>query len=446
MRNRRTNNHKTKQTNRLLRLIEITLIFLIFLVIILYMSQPKTQTQNIANSGENSGANSSEQSQAQENSENTENKENEATQNEENQQSGEQQNDAEKPARTTFTMALTGDIMCHDTLYKDAYNSKKKTYDFSYLFEDIKYYLQTADVTVGNLETTFAGAEVGYSNYPTFNTPEHLAKDLKKAGFNVVSTANNHCMDKGYNGLVSTIKYLDKVDLSHTGTYNSEEASQRTLIKNVKGLAVAFLSFTYGTNGIPIPAGKEYSVNMIDKKFILDRINSAKEKNPDVICVSMHWGTEYQPEPNETQKDLADFLFKNGVDIIIGNHPHVIQKMEKRTVKLDNNETKDGFVVYSLGNFMSAQVKEHTNDTAIVNLQITKDNTTGKLSIDQATYVPVYCQRKTDGSSPQFKLLDIKNEIAAYEADVANKVDTKTYNTLVNQLEYITDTLGKEIK
>ena len=236
----------------------------------------------------------------------------------------------------TFSMAVTGDIMCHNTIYMDAYNSSKKEYDFSYIFEDVKYHIQTADIAIGNLETTFAGSKVGYSSYPTFNTPEILAKNLKKSGFDVVSTANNHSLDKGYNGLVSTIEYLDEADLSHTGTYASEEDSEKVLIKNVKGVKLAFLSFTYGTNGISVPKGKEYCINLNDKKTITKQLKLAKEQKPDVICVSMHWGNEYQTKQNSTQEDLAEFLFENGADIILGNHSHVPQPMEKRTSKLED--------------------------------------------------------------------------------------------------------------
>ncbi len=194
------------------------------------------------------------------------------------------------PKDTTITMSVVGDIMCHDTQYKDAYNSTTKEYDFSYVFSDVEYYLQTADITVGNLETTFAGKEVGYSNYPTFNTPEALGYDLKKLGIDVLSTANNHSLDKGYKGLVSTLNFLDDAGIAHTGTYASAEDQNQILIQNVKGVKIAFLSFTYGTNGIRIPSGKEYCINLIDKDLIKRQINLAQEKQPDLICVFMHWG------------------------------------------------------------------------------------------------------------------------------------------------------------
>ena len=346
----------------------------------------------------------------------------------------------------TFNMAVTGDIMCHNTMFKDAYNSSSKKYDFSYFFDDIKSYLEDADITIGNLETTFAGPKIGYSGYPTFNTPESLATNLKNVGFDVVSTANNHCIDKGYSGLVSTIKYLDNAGIAHTGTFASKENQQKILSKNVNGVSIAFLSFTYGTNGISIPKGKEYSVNLIDKDLIKKQLELAKEQNPDIICVSMHWGIEYQTKPNSEQKDLADFLFDNGADIILGNHPHVLEPMEKRTIKLDDGTTKDGFVVYSLGNFMADQSYQYTRDSAILNLQITKNGETGKISIDKATYTPTYIYKDTSKSSKKFKILDIESEIKKYKNNSSDSVNKSTYNTLNTELKNIKNIIGKEIE
>lgn len=343
----------------------------------------------------------------------------------------------------TFTMAVTGDIMCHNTQYNDAYDSSTGTYDFSYVFEDIKEYIQSADIAIGNLETTFAGSEVGYSSYPTFNTPEALAYNLKDLGFDVLSTANNHSLDKGYSGIESTIKFLDDAGISHTGTFTSQESQNTILYEDVKGVKIAFLSFTYGTNGISIPSGKEYCVNLIDEDFIASQLELAKQGEPDIICVSMHWGDEYKTEPNSEQEELADFLFQNGVDIILGNHSHVLEPMEKRIVTLEDGTQKECFVIYSLGNFISGQVKELTRDTAILNLTITKNGETGKISIDSATYTPLYMY-KGSSSTHAYKLLDIEKEIAAYESNSSDKVSTSTYNTLVKELSNIKEILGDE--
>lgn len=355
-----------------------------------------------------------------------------------------QEVEEETPKNTTIDMAFTGDIMCHNTIYKDAYDSSTGTYDFSYIFENIKYYIQTADIAVGNLETTFAGSSKGYSSYPTFNTPEALAYNLKKVGFDVLSTANNHCYDTGYSGLESTIDYLDEADISHTGTYKSEEAQNTVLIKNVKGIQIAFLSFTYGTNGITVPSDKAYSVNLIDEDLMLKQLSLAKEQNPDLICVSMHWGVEYQTTPNAEQKELADFLFQNGADIIIGNHPHVLQTMEKREITLEDGSTKDGFVVYSLGNFLADQNKTYTRDSVILNLTITKDPE-GNIHIDSAKYTPIYTYKNTANSSQKFKIMDLENSIASYEANYDTSIGKRTYNTFKIELENIKKIIGEEI-
>ena len=425
------NRSRISRSNRKMQKIELILIILIIIALIVFL-------QNLVVKLNNNRANDNDTIEL---SQNEKNEENLSSSN----NVSEEEPSTPVVTDTTFTMAITGDIMCHNSMYTDAYNSSTKTYDFSYMFDDVKYYLQTADITIGNLETTFAGSKVGYSNYPTFNTPEQLAKNLKKVGFDVVSTANNHCMDKGYSGLVSTLNYLDEADLSHTGTYATKEDSQKILIKNVKGVSIAFLSFTYGTNGITIPSDKSFSVNLIDEDLILEQINLAKEQNPDLICVSMHWGTEYQTKQNSVQEKWADFLFENGVDIIIGNHPHVLEPMEKRTITLEDGTTKDGFVVYSLGNFMADQNAAYTRDSAILNLQITKNAETGKISIDSATYTPIYYYKDTSKSKQKFKILDIETTIAAYDAGVDRSIGKSMYNTLVTELKNIKKILGDEI-
>lgn len=345
----------------------------------------------------------------------------------------------------TFNMSVIGDIMCHNTQYTDAYNSNTDTYDFSYVFKDIKAKIKTADIAVGNLETTFAGKSVGYSSYPTFNTPESLADNLKDLGLDVLTTANNHSLDKGYKGIESTIDYLDKADISHTGTFKSEEDQNKILIKNVKDAKIAFLSYTYGTNGIKVPTGKDYCINLIDKELIKKQLELAKAENPDIICVSMHWGIEYQTKQNKEQEALADFLFENGVDIILGSHPHVLQPMEKRTVTLEDGSTKDGFVIYSLGNFMSGQVKENTKNSIILDLKITKKAKDGKISIDSVNYTPIYMYKST-AKTKAYKILDIENSISKYDLDQDTSIGQKTYNTLQTELTKIKNTMGEPIK
>lgn len=346
----------------------------------------------------------------------------------------------------TINMTVTGDVLCHNTNFWDAYDASTDSYDFSYVFEDIEKYFSSADIAVGTIETSFAGKEAGYSNYPTFNSPEELATDLKELGYDVMAMATNHCLDKGYKGLVSTIEELDKAGIKHIGTYKSEEDSKEILIQDVKGIKMAFLNYTYGTNGIPIPAGKEYSVNLIDKDKIKADIEKAKKLNADVICVNMHWGEEYRQTATQEQEELADFLFQNGVDLILGSHTHVLEPMEKRTVTLADGTKKDGFVIYSLGNFMSGQNANYTRQSVILDIQLTKKGKDNTISIDSVKYSPIYMYNIYAGKSMnRFKIMDIEEEIKKYdEGDTT--IGAQLYNTLVSELEHIYKVVGNEIE
>ena len=343
-----------------------------------------------------------------------------------------------------FTMSVIGDIMCHNTQYKDAYVSSTGTYDFSYVFEDVKDYISSADIAIGNLETTFAGKERGYSNYPTFNTPEQLAYNLKDFGIDVLSTANNHSIDKGFSGLVSTLKYLDDAGIDHVGTNATQEAQNQILVKEVNGIKIAFLSFTYGTNGIPIPKDSPFAVNLIDEDFILNQISLAKEQEPDLICVNMHWGVEYQTKQNSEQERLANLLFENGVDVILGSHPHVLQPMEKKTITLEDGSTKDCFVIYSLGNFMSGQTIKNTRNSIILNMSFTKNGETGKMTIDEVSYVPIYMYKSASGGVQRYRVLDIEKTIQNYETGIDTSIGNTAYSTLKTELTKIKNTMGEQ--
>lgn len=342
---------------------------------------------------------------------------------------------------TTFTLTAIGDVMCHNTQYIDAYDSDTGTYDFSYVFDNISSYTKTADICIGNLETSFAGEDRGYSNYPTFNSPDSLADSLKSIGVDVLSTAGNHALDMGFSGLSRTIDVLDKADISHLGTYKTQEDQDKVLIKYVKGVKIAFIDYTYGTNGISVPSDKKFCINLIDKDLIKKHIETAKNQNADMIVACMHWGTEYQTKQNSEQEELADFLFQNGVNVIIGNHPHVIQPMEKRTVTLEDGSTRDGFVAYALGNFICDQNAVNTRDSIILNLKITK-HTDGSITIDNYDYVPIYMYKDSSVSKHKMKILDINKTIYNYENNLDDSITEKIYNLMKTELGRITKILS----
>lgn len=343
---------------------------------------------------------------------------------------------------TTFTLAAIGDIMCHNSQFKDAYNSETSTYDFSYVFDNISTYTKTADLCVGNLETTFAGEEKGYSGYPQFNTPDNLAYELKGIGLDVLTTAGNHALDTCYTGLSRTIDVLNDADISHLGTYQSQEEQDKVLIKFVKGLKIAFVNYTYGTNGIPVPKDKTYCVNLIDKELISKQLDVAKSQNPDIIIACMHWGNEYQTKQNSTQMELADFLIQNGADIILGTHPHVLQPYEKRTVTLENGSTRNGFVAYSLGNFISDQNAKYTRSSIILDLTITK-HVDGTVSVDNINPIPIYMYKDNSVKSQKMKLVDVNKIIYNYENYLDNIITEKLYNSMKTELYNINSILNK---
>ena len=355
-----------------------------------------------------------------------------------------------EPEDSVINIVAIGDTLCHSQNFKDAYNETTKQYDFSPMFKYVTKYFEDATVAVGNLEATFAGPSRPYTGYPTFNTPEALATDLKELGLDIMTTANNHALDIGYSGLVSTLDYLDAVGLEHTGRARSQEEQNKILMKDLNGIKTAFLSFTYGTNGIPLPTGKEYCVNLINKDFIKSKIDQAKEEGAELICVSMHWGDEYKTKPNAEQEDLAKFLIENDVKVILGCHPHVLEPIEMKTVTMEDGTSKTGFVIYSMGNFFSAQTYPNTRNTLILNVQVRKNGKTNEISIDNATYTPIYVYDNNSGQNPnangqdRYELLDIETIIAEYESGTGNW-NQAMYNLAKTELERTVGILGPEI-
>ena len=369
-------------------------------------------------------------------------------QNEENisSKSEDEQNNVKEEIKedTVINIVGIGDTLCHSQNFKDAYDATTGNYDFSPMFKNVKKYFDDATIAVGNLETTLAGADRGYSGYPCFNSPDELALDLKEMGIDILTTANNHCLDTGYTGLVSTLDTLDKYGILHTGTSRSIEEQNTILYQDLDGIKTAFLCYTYGTNGIPIPNGREYSVNLIDKEFIKEQLDKAKAEGAELICVSMHWGAEYRIKPTSEQEDLAEFLIKNGVDVILGNHAHVPEPMEIKEVTLDDGSTRKGFVIYSMGNFFSAQTQNYTRDTLILNVEIRKDGKTGEISIDKASYIPVYVYDNGTNAKDRYELLDIEKIISEYESG-NSEYSESMYNLMKSELNKIKQIVGPEI-
>lgn len=267
-------------------------------------------------------------------------------------------------AQERITLLFVGDIMQHQAQI-DAARIANDKYDYSACFSLVKEQIAHADIAIGNLEVTLGGKP--YQGYPAFSAPDEYLQAIKNAGFDVLLTANNHCLDRGKKGLERTISMLDSLLIPHTGTYRNiaERKQHYPLFINKNGFRIALLNYTYGTNGIK--PGTKNIVNYIDKNIISQDILSAKARRPDIIIACMHWGIEYQSLPNKEQRELADWLLEQGVTHIIGSHPHVIQLMELR--KEGNQEN---IVVYSLGNFISNMSATNTDGGLIFTLQLEK--------------------------------------------------------------------------
>lgn len=310
----------------------------------------------------------------------------------------------------TITVAAIGDVMAHITQIKSAYDAKTGTYDFDSYYQDVKSELESPDLTVGNMEGTLGGKEMTYSGYPMFNCPESMVTALKKVGVDVLTTANNHCLDRRIPGLLKTIEFLDSFGIKHTGTFANEGDNQKALIMDVKGIKIGILAYTYGANGMEksIPQDKlSYMVNLIDPVKIKNDIHNARTQGADIVMVAMHWGTEYTRQPNDTQKKLADQLFKDGADVILGSHPHMIQPIERKTVTMDDGTKKDVVVIYSLGNFVSNQRDQYKDSGMILNLKFTKDFDANKVTIDKVSYIPTWVERNAVGSKYVYRILPV---------------------------------------
>jgi len=289
------------------------------------------------------------------------------------------------------TLLFAGDAMMHEGQISAA-RQADGTYDYSEYFENVDSIVSAADFAVVNLETPLGGKP--YSGYPCFCAPDSYADALKDAGFDMFLLANNHILDRSDRGLRRTVDVVESMGIRHIGAYRDKAQRDSILpvVQEVNGFKIGFLNYTYGTNGIS--ARKGAVVDYIDKDRIKADIKRSREAGAELICVALHWGVEYKLLPNAEQKRLAKFLVDQGVEMVIGGHPHVIQPMEMRTDSLNHNQ----LVVYSLGNFISNMKTTSTRGGAMLQVRLTRDHE-GKARIDSACYHLVFTEPGTPGDS-----------------------------------------------
>ena len=275
--------------------------------------------------------------------------------------------DSREDSTTHITLLFVGDVMQHEPQFNAA--RAPSGYDYSTCFQHIEKEVKQADLAIANLETTLGGKP--YSGYPLFSSPDELLFELLNCGFNIFQIANNHILDRGAKGLNRTLSILDSLNVDYTGVYASQRdrEERNPLWIEKKGFKIAFLNYTYGTNGLTVDS--PYIVNYIDRSVMEKDIQKAKCKNPDAIITLLHWGEEYQKKPNKEQKELAHWLINKGVNHIIGSHPHIIQPIHLFTDSLTSQKST---VAYSLGNFISNMQKEGTDGGMMLKLILEKDS------------------------------------------------------------------------
>jgi poly-gamma-glutamate synthesis protein (capsule biosynthesis protein) len=264
-------------------------------------------------------------------------------------------------------LLFVGDAMQHGAQIKSA--RKGNSYDYSDYFKYIRDKISSADLSVVNFEVTLGGKP--YKSYPCFSAPDEYALALKDAGFNLFLTANNHCLDTGKKGLERTISMLDSFQINYTGTFINREERGKLYPKllEINGIKIALLNYTYGTNGIE-PQSPNV-VNYIDKRVMLEDINQAKTLNAEIIIACIHWGEEYKLVQNKEQEDLDRWMKEQGVRLIIGSHPHVVQPVR---MERDKEGRISCLTVYSLGNFVSGMTAPNTDGGLMVEIRLSKKN------------------------------------------------------------------------
>ena len=299
-----------------------------------------------------------------------------------------------------MSLLFLGDIMGHGPQIKSAWNDSLKKYDYNKVFEPVEDIISSVDFAVANLEVTLAGPP--FDGYPQFSSPDELAEACKNNGIDVLVTANNHSCDRGSMGILRTNRVLDSLEILHTGTFSNQQNrdSLNLLVLEKEGIRIGLLNYTYGTNGIPFHAPTY--VNLLDSSLIKKDLKFARTKNLDKLIVFVHWGAEYQDQPNLYQKNFNQFFKRQGVDIVIGSHPDVVQPMHY----IKNND-KEFLTVYSLGNFVSNQRDFRKDGGVMFRCSIVKRD---KASISDKEYILTWVNKFYKNKKWHYEVLPCSNK------------------------------------
>ena len=292
----------------------------------------------------------------------------------------------------TFTIAATGDLLIHESVADAARTDQG--WDFAPMFAHVAPILSAADLAVCHVETPMSPNNARLSYFPAFIVPRELAAAIAYAGYDTCSLASNHATDAGREGIVGTIAALDRAGVAHAGMALSQEDRDRVTLVEAGAATVAHLSYTYGFNNGELPTDEAYLSNVIDEAAILDEARRARLEGADFVVLSMHWGDNYDPAPDELQTTVGPRMLASAdIDLILGHHAHVVQPVTR---------IGDEFLVYGLGNFLSNQSPESctecpvgTQDGVIVHLTVTEDEASGQWQVSNVSHTPTWVDRST---------------------------------------------------
>jgi len=305
-----------------------------------------------------------------------------------------------EPAQIRLT--FTGDLMLHEPQMR---------VDFDHTFSRVRPHLESAHLTIGNLETVLNGA---FSDFPLFSAPDEFGYALKNAGFDLLSTANNHSLDQGVEGLLRNLDFLEGIGIGTFGTYRSREERDAILIQEVEGIRFAFLAYSFSTNGQPIPTGRDYLINLMNEDLIRGDIAHAREL-ADFVIVMPHMGNEYELFVRQEFKNWAMMMLEAGADIVVAGHPHVVQPMGfVDIVDSETGEIRRGFVAYCLGNFVSSQRIVPRETGVMLNLYFERDRM-GNPVFTAASYIPIWVKFTNSFGYQDIIVLPIVETLMAVE-------------------------------
>lgn len=370
-----------------------------------------------------------------------------------------------KPAASASTpgkdavvsISAVGDIFLTDDVLEKA-KQADGSYSFLPEFSEVCAALAKADLTIGNLEGTFSGAPYGRENG---SYPDELAATLNGVGFDILQTANSFSIYNGLTALQRTKKVIEENGMLALGTYSTEKehSDNRVKLLEINGVRIAVLAMTKGFGGMSLPAGEEYCADTlytdyntdyekVDETKILNLLDEAKAKQPDLLIACLHWGSENVTEVSRTQEQIADLMFHNGVDVILGAHSHELGKVEQRSVRLDDGSRKNVLIAYSLGDFCSVEGKG-TSVSPILNMEFIRKASTGKTELSKlnvTTVVSMYRSTESDDEEvlpmEEYVICDADTLISLYESNYYNRISKDLYTTLLQKRERLRSAMG----